>query len=73
MHECFVWFSLSSERFIEVFVPRQKSKQSGHVYVIGVSSVPLTFFFYWILNCTLYHARIGLSSLSFTIIFFIGF
>ena len=44
MHECFVWLSLSSERFIEVFVPCQKSKQSGHVYVIGVSSVPLTFF-----------------------------
>ena len=34
--------ALSSERFIEVFVPCQKSKQSGHVYVIGVSSVPLT-------------------------------
>ena len=53
MHECFVWFSLTSERFIEVFVPCQKRKQSGHVYVIGVSSVPLTCYSigFWTVPC----------------------
>ena len=83
MHECFVWFSLTSERFIEVFVPCQKSKQSGHVYVIGVSSVPLTCssIGFWTVPCIMpekwavwsYIYVIGLSSLPLTIIFFIGF